>query len=59
MGPVIVGASAAFSTGIGVAFTAIGAPMWAVGARREHQLHLSVAPAIGPQGGGFALGGRF
>jgi hypothetical protein len=57
MGPVFLGAGAALSTGVGVVFTAAGAPMWAVGARREHAL--SVAPAIGPQGGGFVLGGRF
>lgn len=60
MGPAILGASAALSSGVGVVLTSVGAPMWGVGAKNErHAVQLSVAPIVGPQGGGFALGGRF
>lgn len=60
MGPVILGAGAAMSSGVGLVLTAVGAPLWGVGAKNErHAVQLSIAPIVGPQGGGFALGGRF
>ena len=60
MGPVFLGAGAALSSGVGLVLTAVGAPLWGVGAKNErHAVQLSVAPILGPQGGGLALGGRF
>ncbi len=55
-----LGVSAVIVGGAGLGCVLIGTPMWAVGAARErYAVELSVAPIVGPQGGGFALGGRF